>query len=784
MQETEGSPIPPSMFMCSSLTASNTTCHGQDHQSPSPQFPNKYHHSIVRSSTPHIALGLKHTGTTIESPDSASTVVRGNLLDGPAITNATDSTATTHRSESTVTRKKPGRNSAKRANHRSKSASSCLPTTILSNWWWEATCCALVVLAFISLVSTLRAYDKHPVPDFPGGVTFNTIISIYSALIRAAAGLVAAEGLSHLKWVWFAKDQCPLNDISVFDCASRGPWGALCLMCLLRWHDLVAWSGAAVTVMLLALDPFTQQIIRRPPCTRPAVGAIANIMRTQYSANHDPFKSLSTLDIQIAYQAYIYRAALGLSTNQELHDCASGQCIFDEYSTLAWTSSCTNVTEQLEETRGRVVAPDAYGTLGTSQTRDFKLPGCKDSERNPVLRRFDDRSAARPEASQDLVVGACDYNLNWVVWNDTFGASAYRCYLRPCIQTLKAQINQGFLIETIISQVDIATNTTAEPWYFTFSAVDLQYLDDPVVQRLGLVNMGYQLDADSRFLPYDIAFEIPDNQPRFNVDPVQANCSPSMTCPQPFRAAEGTSMNSNGPCYNLNNCTTAENNYSLPAGSYVSPWALNLIPATSLYQAFPPYDILQMFAGNMSYPNPSDAGVAFDAFARRAYIESTYIEDGNVKIVPGSFSKAEEFMRNISDAMSVYMRVHGHPNYSAPARGIVLEDTTCVHVSWPWVTYSTIIVSLLLFFLTATIWQGRRAQQHMQDEWGEERDCSFDFKSSALDLLYHGLDRVTLQECREATFCNSRKAGKEEAKIVKARLVPTDEGLRLSSQAD
>jgi Protein of unknown function (DUF3176) len=53
-------------------------------------------------------------------------------------------------------------------------------------------------------------------------LTINTLISVYIVILKAALLLVAAEGLSQLKWTWFGVSR-PLMDLVSFDDASRGP---------------------------------------------------------------------------------------------------------------------------------------------------------------------------------------------------------------------------------------------------------------------------------------------------------------------------------------------------------------------------------------------------------------------------------------------------------------------------------------------------------------------------------------------------------------------------------
>lgn len=70
--------------------------------------------------------------------------------------------------------------------------------------------------------------------------------------------LPVAEGLSQAKWLHFSAKPRALNDLEMFDRASRGPWGAF----LFPWHfralDLTALLGELIMVSSLATEPFGQ----------------------------------------------------------------------------------------------------------------------------------------------------------------------------------------------------------------------------------------------------------------------------------------------------------------------------------------------------------------------------------------------------------------------------------------------------------------------------------------------------------------------------------------------
>jgi len=161
----------------------------------------------------------------------------------------------------------------------------------LSLWWCEAICCLIALGALIATVATIRTYESKPLPQWRYGLTINAIVAIYTVILKAAIGLVLAEGISHLKWIAVTRPQ-PLSTFVTYDTASRGPLGALALlwenMHNLDMHNLgklhalpfISSFGALLTVLIFLLDPFSQQIIRTYECKIRLTGENGTIART------------------------------------------------------------------------------------------------------------------------------------------------------------------------------------------------------------------------------------------------------------------------------------------------------------------------------------------------------------------------------------------------------------------------------------------------------------------------------------------------------------------------
>jgi hypothetical protein len=64
-----------------------------------------------------------------------------------------------------------------------------------SKSWTTETCSYFIaILALAGLVATLSAHQSKPLPQWPQLVTINSIISLFSLIMRACVGVVLAEG--------------------------------------------------------------------------------------------------------------------------------------------------------------------------------------------------------------------------------------------------------------------------------------------------------------------------------------------------------------------------------------------------------------------------------------------------------------------------------------------------------------------------------------------------------------------------------------------------------------
>jgi hypothetical protein len=110
-----------------------------------------------------------------------------------------------------ITRQDTSRTSPSQQGAQLKKISPKTPARITIRWnhfsqstarmWvagWRIETCSYIVaiLALAGLVATLSAHHGRPLPQWPQLVTINSIVSLFSLLVRACVGVVLAEGRS------------------------------------------------------------------------------------------------------------------------------------------------------------------------------------------------------------------------------------------------------------------------------------------------------------------------------------------------------------------------------------------------------------------------------------------------------------------------------------------------------------------------------------------------------------------------------------------------------------
>ena len=128
-------------------------------------------------------------------------------------------------------------------------------------WWWEVYAVGLAVASIVAVVAVLISVQGKPLVDWKMPIQPNSLVAVFSTIAKSALLVPIASCISQLKWNYFESPRT-LNQLQVWEDASRGPWGALVMLWKTRATALLGSLGALITILLLAFEPFTQQVVR------------------------------------------------------------------------------------------------------------------------------------------------------------------------------------------------------------------------------------------------------------------------------------------------------------------------------------------------------------------------------------------------------------------------------------------------------------------------------------------------------------------------------------------
>jgi hypothetical protein len=137
----------------------------------------------------------------------------------------------------------------------------------LHHWWfWEVLSMSLSIMSIAAVIILAIKLHRTPISSWTSELAPNTIISALITVAKTTMLVPIAAGISQLKWLQFWRDEAPLEELSVYDEASRGPWGSILLLCSVNERNgrrpLLSLLGAFLTIIALVSGPFAQQIVK------------------------------------------------------------------------------------------------------------------------------------------------------------------------------------------------------------------------------------------------------------------------------------------------------------------------------------------------------------------------------------------------------------------------------------------------------------------------------------------------------------------------------------------
>ncbi|KAL8785501.1 MAG: hypothetical protein Q9213_003327 [Squamulea squamosa] len=223
---------------------------------------------------------------------------------------------------------------------------------LLSNWWlWELIEACTSILALAVVVIILFIYDGSSLPDWPSVFTINSVISFLSTISKLSIVAAVSAAVSQCKWLWYRQaEPRRLQDLQLFDDASRGPWGAIQLLFSLRARHL-AFLGAVVVVLVNFFDPFIQQVVVYRSRSISAEAAPEIARSRVYAARSDEGLPLPSV-VDLSMKAGIYNGVFDIKDNADSaisHTCSTGDCSWQNFTSLAICSQCIDITSHVEK---------------------------------------------------------------------------------------------------------------------------------------------------------------------------------------------------------------------------------------------------------------------------------------------------------------------------------------------------------------------------------------------------------------------------------------------------
>lgn len=171
----------------------------------------------------------------------------------------------------------------------------------LSYWgkvrkWWLEFAGALSSLIFLTaIVIFLAKIDGSKLDDWkaPWQIKPPTVLSLLVTVCRVNLAFLVAEGIGQLKWVFFEQREHRLAEFDTFDEATRGPWGAVCFIYKINGRALVATFGALMAILVLAMDPFSQQVLYYAARTSNLTESVAKVPSAPFYDSGALFAALS-----------------------------------------------------------------------------------------------------------------------------------------------------------------------------------------------------------------------------------------------------------------------------------------------------------------------------------------------------------------------------------------------------------------------------------------------------------------------------------------------------------
>jgi hypothetical protein len=587
----------------------------------------------------------------------------------------------------------------------------------------------------VAIVFVVNAYDGERIPELVSGLTINAIVSVLSNGARAGLIFVVSATMGQLKWCWLRNSGRRIHDIQAMDDASRGPLGALSIVAFWTGGSLAA-LGSIITLLMIAFGPFLQQIVEYPSRNTTLSGAFALAPQNFAYTHHSPSAFEENVDFLNVLGAGVWSDPKAFDQEPT---CSTGQCWWPEFKSVGWCSKCENRTlsATLSNCKLDTIAQNKqnasdYCVLNLGHGANLSL--IKDLE---VFGSVDDLELDGTFTSE-------------VIWPLSYG-------------------NSG----SDLSILDV-TNLSSPP-------TKIMDIDNPliVIGQAVLYTTGHSASGQS--LDFDILSIVNASQCILHLcektlSLAKVNGTTTWTAGPPnygslvvrkvslglAPAFESASRNGNDND-SIMLCWQAEDGDLDLEYFYEESYAVD-----RRKRAFCPVDD---YGYNIQKALSGRHDLRFVANMRGAFGFSNLAEDIYTDVL-GSWrfnTVGPRSTRNLSqrvESVAVALTNYGLQTTNDTVNGTAIAEESYVRVRWQWIALPAFLELASLALLVLTIIHSRREGVPL-------------WKSSALALIYHGVDELRGQE----SLATERLSGIEvTAKTVDVQLVKSEDGVNSLSK--
>lgn len=560
---------------------------------------------------------------------------------------------------------------------------SRLQRIILDTWVPEIIAIVLSTTCLIAIAIVLRIFTGKVAPTLPYGITLNAVTATLATASRSMLIYTVAAAISQLKWCWYQKKR-RLQDLQIFDDASRGPWGSITLLFSQRATSMAS-LGALVTVLALAFDPFVQLILTYP--SRPVV-----------SDTLQPPPLIRATDFMTAASTDAWNNALEAGIWGEPEQfyqrpgCPTGNCTWQDFRSISWCSKCRDVASNVQITNCNLTELMQNPPKASSATYVASFGHGKSLSlyRGGRKRSYYASLTLTTDAVWMLSATAKPY--------PSFSNATYFGILNPVVAI--ARLSMAYKNPQRLTTLDgIYSVGTAEECVLTLCDTDYHVLTTDGVANTNESDVNYG---------YIKQYEYPS--------PVSYYCGPNCyrnttwaTCWQASSQSKESLARIGYASHNNSlfcpRALSLWNDYETGVDNYASSIADHLSGRATL---------------EIQDYNPNSTRNPIFGWSPNA---PTYSSPVVQYVATNSLDRA---LSGVAASLSS-LSISGATNTTAKVHGKALVNRTFVQTAWYWLVFPFALdVSGLLFLLLA-IWQSRRKNVK---PW----------KSSIFPLLYHGLE--------------------------------------------